>query len=280
MYINEESLYYICSKPESAMRTGSGRNLQETSFIMELLSNLTEKNLDKLGVLEDSLGYSFSDPGLLQLALIHRSFAFENDGRRDNDNERLEFLGDAVLDLAVGYALFVHYGEMREGELTRLRSMLVNESHLAEMAEKISLGKYILLGKGEEASSGSRKPSILSSAYEAVVGAIFHDGGYEAAKLFTEKHFFPILEGQRAKMHLADAKSRLQELTQERYNEAPVYVLEKEEGPDHQKTFTVAVQFRGRVLAHGKAGNKKEAEQKSAAEALVKFDEFDIPSNS
>lgn len=247
---------------------------------MELLSSLTEKNLAELAVLEGSLGYSFRDPALLQLALIHRSFAFERSSSGDNDNERLEFLGDAVLDLAVGYALFVHYGEMREGELTRLRAMLVNESHLAEMADRISLGKYILLGKGEEASSGSSKPSILSSAYEAVVGAIFHDGGYEAARLFAEKHFIPVLEVQRAKMHLADAKSRLQELTQERYNEAPEYVLENEEGPDHRKIFTVAVQFRGLVLAYGRAGNKKEAEQKSAAEALAKFDEFEIPSLS
>ena len=247
---------------------------------MELLSSLTNKYLDELNELEGLLGYSFKEPALLLLALIHRSFAFENDASCDNDNERLEFLGDAVLDLVVGYALFEHSTEMREGEMTRLRAMLVNESHLAEMAEKIHLGKYILLGKGEEASSGSSKPSILSSTYEAVVGAIFHDGGYEAARLFVEKHFIPVLDAQRARMHLADAKSRLQELTQERYNEAPVYVLEREEGPDHRKTFTVAVQFRGLVLARGKAGNKKEAEQKSAAEALVRFDEFEIPSRS
>ena len=266
-----------CHHPSSS---GLNKNPQVKSFIMELLSKLTENNLDKLASLEESLGYSFKDPSLLQLALIHRSFAFEKNSNGDNDNEILEFLGDAVLDLVVGYALFVHYNEMREGELTKLRAMLVNESHLAEMAERISLGKYILLGKGEEASSGSRKPSILSSAYEAVVGAIFDDGGYEAARLFAEKHFIPVLEDQRAKMHLADAKSRLQELTQERYNEAPVYVLEKEEGPDHLKTFTVAAKFRGMVLAYGKAGNKKEAEQKSAAEALLKFDEFEIPSSS
>ena len=247
---------------------------------MELLSTLIKKNRQQLAELEESIGYSFRNIALLQLALIHRSFAFENDGGEDNDNERLEFLGDAVLDLAVGYGLFDNYRQMREGDLTKLRAMLVNESHLAAMAEKISLGQFIRLGKGEEASSGSGKPSILSSAYEAVVGAIFQDGGYEAARIFVGKHFQPVLEAQRAKMHLADAKSRLQELTQERYNEAPVYVLDQEEGPDHRKTFTVSVRFRGLVLASGQALSKKEAEQKSAAEALLRFDDFNIPPRS
>ncbi|MEN8136508.1 MAG: ribonuclease III [Thermodesulfobacteriota bacterium] len=245
---------------------------------MELLSSLIDSNKDLLNELEKDLGYGFRDLGLLQLALIHRSFSFEHDGRQDSDNERLEFLGDAVLDLAIGHALFERYTAMREGQLTKLRAMLVNEGHLAEMAEKMSLGRYLCLGRGEDSSSGRSKPSILSCAYEAVVGAIFNDGGYGAAADFVGRHFVPcLLDAQKDKMHLADAKSSLQELTQEKYNEAPVYVIENAEGPDHRKIFTVSVRFRGEVLAYGKATSKKEAEQQAAAEALVKFAELDIP---
>jgi ribonuclease-3 len=244
---------------------------------MELLSSLIDNNKDQLNEIEKNLGYSFRDLGLLQLALIHRSFSFEHDGRQDTDNERLEFLGDAVLDLTIGHALFERYPAMREGQLTKLRAMLVNEGHLAEMAEKISLGRYLCLGKGEDASNGRSKPSILSCTYEAVIGAIFHEGGYGAAADFVSRHFVPCLEAQKDKMHLADAKSSLQELTQEKYNEAPVYVLENAEGPDHRKIFTVSVRFRSQVLAYGKATSKKEAEQQAAAEALLKYAELDIP---
>ncbi len=243
---------------------------------MELLSSLIDSNKGLLNELEKDLGYGFKDLGLLQLALIHRSFSFEHDGRQDIDNERLEFLGDAVLDLTVGHALFVRYAAMREGQLTKLRAMLVNEGHLAEMAEKISLGRYLCLGKGEDSSNGRCKPSILSCAYEAVVGAIFHDGGYGAADDFVSRHFVKCFDVQKDKMHLADAKSSLQELTQEKYNEAPVYVIENAEGPDHQKIFTVSVRFRGEVLAYGKATSKKEAEQQAAAKAMFKFAELDI----
>ncbi len=243
---------------------------------MELLSSLIDRNKALLNELEKELGYVFRDRELLQLALIHRSFSFEYDGRQDSDNERLEFLGDAVLDLTVGHALFERYAAMREGQLTKLRAMLVNEGHLAEMAEKISLGRYLCLGRGEDSSNGRGKPSILSCAYEAVVGAIFHDGGYGAAADFVSRHFVRCFDAQKDKMHLADAKSSLQELTQEKYNEAPVYVVERAEGPDHQKIFTVSVRFRGEVLAYGKATSKKEAEQQAAAEALVKFAELDI----
>jgi len=244
---------------------------------MELLSSLINMNKIQLYELEKQLGYSFREIGLLQLALIHRSFSFEHDSHQDTDNERLEYLGDAVLDLAVGHALFEGYPKMREGQLTKLRAMLVNEGHLAEMAEKIALGRYLCLGKGESASGGCSKPSILSCAYEAVVGAIFLDGGYVAAAEFVSQHFGPHLDTHKNKMHLSDAKSSLQELTQEKYNEAPVYVMEKADGPDHNKTFTVSVSFRNKVLAYGKATSKKEAEQKAAATALLKFSELDIP---
>jgi len=247
---------------------------------MELLSSLVDTNKARLIELEKVLGYRFNDIGLLQLALIHRSYTFEHDGRQDADNERLEFLGDAVLDLTVGYLLFENYPDMREGELTKLRAMLVNETHLAAMAESISLGGFLFLGKGEEISNGRGKPSILSCAYEAVVGAVFHDGGYGPVNDLVRHQFVPLLDGQRNMMHLADAKSSLQELTQEKYNEAPVYVLEKAEGPDHCKVFTISVRFRDEVLAYGKASSKKEAEQKAAAEALLKLTRPPVPSAS
>jgi len=235
---------------------------------MNALIELSENNRENLLRLEEKLGYTFRDRWLLQLALVHRSFSFEQVRKLATDNERLEFLGDAVLDLVVGRALFELYPEMREGEMTRLRALLVNESYLAEMATTLGLGEFLLLGRGEETTQGRAKPSILSSAYEALLGALFQDGGFEIAAAFIDQQFLPVLDSQRQKLLQADAKSRLQEILQESFSEAPTYVLDSAEGPDHRKAFTVSVCFRGLVLAQGQAFNKKEAEQAAAAEAL------------
>jgi len=243
---------------------------------MKSLESLTVDNSLQLAALEGRLCYSFRQQELLQLALVHRSFAFEQGDRLNKDNERLEFLGDAVLDLAIGSALFSRFPEMPEGEMTRLRAMLVKESYLAGMAARLDLGSCLCLGRGEDASDGRGKPSILASSFEAVLGAIFHDGGYEAACVFVEHHFGPGFDNEKEKLHLADAKSRLQELLQEKYNEAPLYSLEKEEGPDHQKIFSVSVRFRDQVLAQGRARSKKEAEQNAAAAALEKLEELGL----
>lgn len=243
---------------------------------MEVLAELTAHNRALLERLEEKIGYHFRDPRLLQLALLHRSFSFEQVRQLPADNERLEFLGDAVLDLVVGHALFQRYPEMREGEMTRLRALLVKESYLAEMAGRLGLGEFLCLGRGEEASRGREKPSILSSAYEAMLGALFLDGGYDGVASFVDQHFQPVLDEQRRKLQQADAKSRLQEILQECYSEAPGYVLESAEGPDHQKTFTVSVRFRGLVLARGQALSKKEAEQLAAAEALSRLPELGL----
>lgn len=224
-----------------------------------------------LDLLEESLGYRFRDRAHLQRAMVHSSYAFEQGRQMLKDNETLEFLGDAVLDLTVGYALFRHFPEMREGDLTRLRAALVNERHLARMARDFDLGKYLLLGKGEESNNGREKASILSCAFEAVAGAIFLDGGYGAAGEFAERHFIPWFDDRQQTMFLADAKSSLQELLQERYNEGPRYVLEGNEGPDHNKTFHVSVRFREEILGQGSARSKKEAEQEAAAMALKKI---------
>lgn len=233
------------------------------------IDSLVRVNKAELSNLEKQLGYRFTDLRLLQLALIHSSFAFEQ-GYADN-NEKLEFLGDAVLDLVIGHHLFGRYPSMREGELTRLRASLVNEHHLAKMARDINLGQYLALGKGEDASQGRGKPSILSCAYEAVVGAVFEDGGYRTVDELVQRFFLPEIEGKKEELLIADAKSRLQEKLQEKFNEAPSYRIDAENGPAHQKMFTVAVVFREEVLGTGVAGSKKEAEQRAASTALLKM---------
>lgn len=239
---------------------------------MTTLEALLKRNKNQLEQFEERLTYRFKDTALLQRAFIHSSYAFEQGQDLPCDNETLEFLGDAVLDLAVGYGLIRHYPAMKEGELTRLRAALVQESHLAEMARSLAMGDHLLLGKGENASRGREKPSILSSALEAVMGAVFLDGGYDASMEVVEKLFVPCFQGKKGDMYLADSKSRLQEMIQATYNEGPVYVLEKAEGPDHAKLFHVSVRFQERVLATGSARSKKEAEQLAAAEAVRNFD--------
>lgn len=219
---------------------------------------------------EKIINYKFTDLSLLQKALVHSSYAFER-AQAGKNNERLEFLGDAVLDLVVGSLLYKRFPDMREGELTRLRSALVNEAHLACMARDVKLGRFLYLGKGEDNSNGRNKPSILSCAYEAVIGAIFIDGGYDAVAKLVDRFFAPVIDEKKESLLLADAKSRLQEILQEKHNEGPSYVLDSEEGPSHQKIFTISVVFQDGVLGTGKAGSKKEAEQRAATAAIKKI---------
>ncbi len=241
------------------------------------LHALVQDNEESLQILQERIGYRFHDVELLQLSMIHSSFAFE---RLDNGrhNETQEFLGDAVLDLTVGYTLFTRFPGMREGKLTRIRSALVNEIGLAEMAQAIDLGDYLLLGKGEDASRGREKSSILSCAYEAMVGALFLDGGYDEALRFVQRFFGPLIDKRQHNLMLADAKSSLQEFLQERYNEGPSYVLEAEDGPAHARIFSVSVQFHDQLLGSGRAGSKKEAEQQAAGAALKKLRQDGTPS--
>jgi ribonuclease-3 len=231
------------------------------------LHALVQDNEDSLRELENKTGYRFKNIELLVTSLIHSSFAFE---RLDcnTHNEIQEFLGDAVLDLTVGHLIFVRFPRVREGKLTRIRSALVNETGLSGMARDLELGKYLLLGKGEEASSGREKSSILSCAYEAIVGGIFIDGGYDAAEDFSRKFFTPMIDERQKKLILIDGKSSLQEILQEKYNEGPQYVLDSEDGPSHARIFSVSVHFHGRLLGSGRASSKKEAEQQAATQAL------------
>ncbi len=231
------------------------------------IDSLVRANKEALAGLEVAIGYRFTDLRLLQNAVIHSSYAFEQ-GISAGSNERLEYLGDAVLDLVIGHLLYRRYPQLQEGELSKLRASLVNEQHLARMARDIDLGRYLALGRGEDSSQGRSKPSILSCAYEAMLGAIFEDGGYGAVAEIVGRLFSPGIDDKKEELLIGDAKSRLQEVLQERYGQAPTYRIEAEDGPSHQRQFTAAVCFQDQVLATGQAGSKKEAEQRAAAAAL------------
>ncbi len=246
---------------------------------MTILDALVIKNREKLASFEEKLAYSFTDISLLQEAFIHSSYAFEQGNDLRRDNETLEFLGDAVLDLTVGHALYQHYPEMKEGELTQLRAALVNESHLACMAREIDLGSDLLLGRGEDHSQGRTKNSILSCAFEAVMGALFLDGGYQVVENAVAKLVAPWFDERHKDLEIADAKSRLQAMLQEIFSEGPIYHLEGTSGPDHDKTFSVSVRFRDQVLASGEAKNKKKAEQQAAAKVVENFDSYNFRSS-
>lgn len=227
--------------------------------------------------LEQNIGYTFKNKDLLIEALTHRSFAYERGegGHTPRDNERLEFLGDAVLELAVSHYLWHLYPHYTEGELSRLRSAIVREEELARLAEKLHLGEFLILGKGEEQTGGRKKPSILSGAVEAVIGAIYLDGGWESVMKFVETHLLPFLEALSNKDPLReldhDYKTKLQEWMQGNFKKAPTYRIDREEGPDHAKVFYVSVLMDGRVLARGKGRSKKEAQQKAARVAYMKL---------
>ncbi len=233
---------------------------------------LLKSNNDKLASFEENLGYAFGNRSLLQIAFIHSSYSFEQGQDCPENNERLEFLGDAVLDLIVGYLLYKHYPGVKEGELTRIRAALVRESHLSFMARDIDLGSYLFLGRGEEASNGRGKSSILACALEAVIGAVFVDGGYEAAFRVVEALFTPWIFGDKEAMLTQDAKSSLQEMLQDKFSEGPEYILDRQEGPDHAKIFHVSVRFRGEILGYGSSTSKKEAQQQAAAAAIKELE--------
>lgn len=235
-------------------------------------SDSVESVKDSVSDIEISLGYHFIHPELLEQALTHRSYAVEH-GIGALDNERLEFLGDAVLELVVSHLLFTRHGERcREGELTRMRSFLVNESQLAEQASRLGIGKHLRLGKGEDRSGGREKSSILSDAFEAVVGAIYIDSGIEEVFSVIERCLGDLLD-QAVDIGIGqDYKSKLQELIQGRFHSVPVYEVEKISGPDHQRKFQVIINFNGQVLQRGSGRSKKEAEQDAARKVLCILD--------
>ena len=235
--------------------------------------------------LEAALGHAFRKPELLVCALTHRSLANEQVLEKDEhagDNERLEFLGDAVLGLVVGEALFVAHPDLREGELTRMRAQLVSRQHMAEVAAAVELGRFLRLSRGEDRSGLRRKSTVLSNTMEAVIGALFLDGGLEPVRAFVKRNVMgeaaeQLARDLRSGAALGNFKSALQEHLQAAHAGSPVYRVKSESGPDHRKRFLVEVRLKavdsepGKALARGVGTTKKLAEQDAARRALSRL---------
>jgi len=236
---------------------------------------LSEDRLAELSVLEKTLGYQFSDSHLLNKALTHKSYTNEKGGDLKN-NERFEFLGDAVLDLIVSDYSIQTFLDRSEGSLSKIRAAVVKESCLTVIAQSLNLGRYLLLGKGEEFSGGRTKSSLLANAFEAVAAAIYKDGGLIAAI----NVFLPLLKDEINKVaktsEYRDFKSELQEFTQNKFSCIPTYRVTGEKGPDHQKVFEVSVFVKQKLLGSGTGKNKKQAEQTAAQEALLAYSAADM----
>ena len=214
--------------------------------------------------LQEKLGYKFADESLLIRALSHSSYVNENHSAGDS-NERLEFLGDSVLGLVTAENFYTNYQKLPEGELTKLRAATVCEKSLAGFAQQLELGKYLLLGKGENLTGGRNRPSIQADAFEAIIAAIYLDGGMEEARKFVLKY---IDEAIRQHQSFKDYKTMLQEVVQRNPGEIVEYVLVGESGPDHDKRFAVEVHLNSNVIGKGIGKSKKRAEQEAAREAL------------
>ena len=216
---------------------------------------------------QETIGYNFIDESLLRQALTHSSYANEKHLKKLSDNERLEFLGDAVLELISSEFLFKNYPNRSEGQLTRLRASIVCEPTLAQCTENLKLGELLYLGKGEDLTGGRTRKSILSDALEAVIGAIYLDGGFANAKEFVLKYILTDIEH---KQLFYDSKTILQEVVQGEHEKLS-YVLLEEVGPDHDKSFTVGVLIGNKQISTGKGHTKKAAEQEAAYKALLQL---------
>ncbi len=231
---------------------------------------LTPERLQELAPLQQSLAYEFKNPSLLNKALTHKSYVNEKSENLKN-NERFEFLGDSVLDLIVSDYLITAYPDFSEGKLSKIRAAVVNEGCLAELARKLGLGQYLLLGRGESQSGGHDKNSLLANAFEALVGALYKDGQLgEVERVFMGEIKNQISKRIDSKL-FQDFKSELQEYTQTHLNCIPSYKVVGEAGPDHEKTFEVEVTFQNSPQGRGQGKNKKEAEQAAAREALNNY---------
>lgn len=226
---------------------------------------------ERLAGFEKIIDYSFKDKSILSLALTHSSYANEHRLGRFEYNERLEFLGDAVLEFFVSRYIYIKYPELPEGELTKLRASVVCEGSLAKKALDIHLGDYLLLGKGEELTGGRNRESILADAFEAVIGAVVIDGGIESAEKYVMWLMKDVIDSVRNSFMLMDYKTRLQEEIQKFSKEPVSYTIVKETGPDHGKLFEAEVSHLNKVLGVGSGKSKKEAEQNAAKTALEKI---------
>ncbi len=232
---------------------------------------MNEQRMQALRELEDGLGYRFERIDLLDNALTHRSFVNENPAPARKDNERLEFLGDAVLELTISHMLTRTFPDYAEGQLSKLRASVVNEQPLAEMAKRFRIGEYLLLGRGEEASGGRTKTSLLANAFESVIAAMYLDAGFDRTAAFIEGLFAPLIRDGASTPRYRDYKTDVQEICQLLFREVPRYTLIAESGPDHDKRFEMNLVVGERVIATGTGRNKKEAEQQAAKVALEKL---------
>ena len=232
-----------------------------------------------LNALEERLGYHFQKLTLLDVALTHTSYV-KGDGRASAHNERLEFLGDAVLELCTSEYLFENFPEYDEGTMTRLRAQAVCESALHEVAKEYGLGTLLLLGRGEDHSGGREKPSILSDAVEAVIGALYIDGGMGVAKAFIMGFVCKSVADAMAGRLIKDHKTMLQEYVQKHHMGQIVYELTGSSGPDHNKTFSMRVLVAGETVGEGEGHTKQEAGQQAACAALVGFGVIPRPENA
>ncbi len=223
------------------------------------------------GRLEQQLGYTFADEKLCETALTHKSWLNEATTVGRGDNERLEFLGDAVLNLAVSDMLMRRFPDRAEGDLSKTRAVIVNEGGLCHAAERLDLGQWIFLGRGEEQGGGRRRPSILADAFEALIGAVYLDGGFLIAFDVAQRLLAEAIEDSDQGLRL-DFKSRLQERSQSLLQQMPRYTVVGQDGPDHDKTFLVAITLGDREFGRASGKSKKEAEQSAAALALAKLE--------
>lgn len=222
--------------------------------------------------LEKKIQIYFKNPELLKLAFVHKSYVNEFTDRKLDSNERLEFLGDAVLELIVTDFLYSKYPNSPEGELTALRSALVKGEHLSDVANKLELGEHLFLSKGESNSGGRSKSYILADTVEALIGAIYLDLGYDKAKEFIQKYILPDIEQIISKGTYQDAKSFFQEKSQELENFTPEYKLHSETGPDHKKVFEMGAYIKDKLIATGQGSSKQKAEQDAATKAIKALD--------
>lgn len=221
-----------------------------------------------LAELQERISYRFRDLSLLQLALTHKSYANEQQLAQHLGNERLEFLGDAVIELAVSHILMEHAEDSSEGRLSKMRASIVNTEALAEMSCRYGLDACLRLSRGEQENRGREKKSILANSYEALAAAVYCDGGYEAVFGMIRQHFTSLIEKAALQGYSSDYKSRLQERVQKDFNTTPVYEIISEQGPDHVKSFEAQVIINDRRYASGSGGNKKAAEQQAARRTL------------
>jgi ribonuclease-3 len=230
--------------------------------------HIDKKRLKELKRLNDKTGIDFGNMDVLNTAFIHPSFTNEHGLESHENNQRLEFLGDAILDLAISQFLYENYPRLTEGQMTKIRASVVCEQSLSRIAEELSLGDYLILGRGEENTKGRHKPSILADTFEAFIGAIYLEKGFDVVQTFILNNLNKLIKVAVEGEDDRDYKTTLQELLQKLANDRVIYNVIGERGPDHDKIFLVEVRWKGKFLGKGTGKSKKEAEQAAAGEAL------------